>query len=268
MATILQTAGDVVDSVGQHIHHTSKKVGYQLEDTTNRILPPSDRQQMVEKLRVYAHQNPKTTAFLATQAAVAGLPLILFLAFAATTLLVSLSTCLLLGLLAALAFSFLVLGFALLFVVPTVFVASCSATFIFIWGFVGYVILRRLNEGEAPAKPGTRVGDKLKGLTGGRSALWFGRQTSAQGHSASGESNHDGNHVDHGSVNQGRVGGGGDAHPRVSAHRSDGGVVNGVNGATGSLEWERKWANGVQTQPVVLETENTFEVLKAEKPVS
>lgn len=86
----------------------------------------------------------------------------------------SLTTCLLLGILAALTFTFFVVGFALLFVIPTILFASCSATFIFIWSFAGYLVLRRFNDGEAPAKPGTRVGDKLQGLTGGRLGLWIG----------------------------------------------------------------------------------------------
>jgi hypothetical protein len=64
---------------------------------------------------------------------------------------------------------------------------------------------------------------------------------------------------------QNRVGGAGHAHHRVSARHGDGGLVNGANG---SVEWERKWADGVQTQPVVLNTENVFEVLKQEAPIS
>jgi hypothetical protein len=38
--------------------------------------------------------------------------------------------------------------------------------------------------------------------------------------------------------------------------------VNGVNGTHGAVEWERKWADGMQTQPVVVDTDNPFEVLK------
>jgi hypothetical protein len=64
---------------------------------------------------------------------------------------------------------------------------------------------------------------------------------------------------------QDRAGGAGHVHHRVSEHHGDGGLVNGANG---SVEWERKWADGVETQPVVLDTENVFEVLKAEAPVS
>jgi len=247
-------------NAGHHIHHHSKNVGNQLEDTTNRVFPHKQRQQIMEKGRVYARKNPKTAAFVTTQAALVGLPLILFIAFIVTTLLVSLTTCLLLGLFVSLSTTFLVVGFALLFVIPTVIVASCSATFIFIWGLVGYVILRRLNEGEAPAKPGTRVGDTLQALTGGRSAYWLGNEASAQGSDNRGK-------VDHGSSSQGGAAGTGDFQSRVSKHPGDGGPVNGVNGTHGVIEWEKKW-DGVKNEPVVLETDNVFEVLEAEAPVS
>lgn len=56
--------------------------------------------------------------------------------------------------------------------------------------------------------------------------------------------------------------GAGHAHGGVSSHTRDGGPVNGVNGTQGTVEWERKW-DGVKSEPVVLDTENVFEVLKA-----
>ncbi|RMZ73270.1 heterokaryon incompatibility [Pyrenophora seminiperda CCB06] len=260
MATILQTTGEVIQNAGHQIQHHSTNIGNQLGDTTNRMLPPKQREQIIEKGRDYAQKNPKTAAFLITQAALVGLPLILFIAFAVTTLLVSLTTCLLLGLLVSLATTFLVVGFALLFVIPTVFVASCSATFIFIWGFVGYLVLRRLNEGEAPAKPGTRVGDTLQALTGGRSAYWLGDEASAQG------SKHGGK-VGHVSYSEGGTAGTGNFQSRATKYPGDDGPVNGVNGTHGVIEWEKKW-DGVKTEPVVLETDNVFEVLKADAPIS
>ncbi|CAA9958019.1 hypothetical protein CFE70_001572 [Pyrenophora teres f. teres 0-1] len=260
MATILQTTGEMIHNAGHHIHHHSKSVGNQLEDTTNRVFPPKQRQQIIEKGRLYAQKNPKTAAFLTTQAVLVGLPLVLFVAFAVATLLVSLTTCLLLGLLVSFATTFLVVGFSLIFVIPTIILASCSAAFIFIWGLVAYVVLRRLNEGEAPAQPGTRVGDTLQSLTGGRSAYWLGDEASAQGSDNRGK-------VDHGSSLQGGTAGSGDIQSRVAKHNGDGGPVNGVNKTHGAIEWETKW-DGVKSEPVVLETDNVFEVLKAEAPVS
>jgi hypothetical protein len=94
--------------------------------------------------------------------------LLLFILFAVSTLFVSLSTCLLFAVTTALFYTFFAVGIALLFLIPTLFVASFAASCFFAWGLVVYLILQRFNDGEAPGKPGTRVGDKLHGLTGGR----------------------------------------------------------------------------------------------------
>ena len=74
----------------------------------------------------------------------------------------------LLGVIAALVFTLFSTGFALLFVVPIVVIGSCTASIAFLWGLVGYLVLQRINGGEAPVQPGTKVGDTLNELTGGR----------------------------------------------------------------------------------------------------
>ncbi|KAH7357482.1 hypothetical protein BKA66DRAFT_574476 [Pyrenochaeta sp. MPI-SDFR-AT-0127] len=254
MSTILHTASGVVGNVGNQLQHTTSRVGTQLQNTTNRYLPPHQREQLAQRLRVFANRNPKLAAFLAVQVALTGLPFILFLAFATTTLLVSLTTCLLIGLLASLAFTFFVVGVALLFVVPTVFFASCAASFIFIWGFVGYIILRRLNEGEALDKRGTRVGDRLQGLTGGRVGrlgLWAGQGASD---GTDGQT----------SVAKGQAGFDRGGDHRGPPHQENDGYVNGLNG---THEWEDKWTNGVGKEQQGLENGNPYEVLKVEERV-
>ncbi|KNG45098.1 hypothetical protein DDE82_003145 [Stemphylium lycopersici] len=252
MPTIIQTAGDMVGNVGHQVQHAAKSVEAQFEHTTSQILPHKRREQMVERARDYAHHNPRAAAFLTAQTALTGLPLVLFLAFAAATLLVSLTTCLFLGLLVSLALTFFVVSFALIFVVPTVVIASCSATFIFMWGLVGYIILRRFNEGEAPAKPGTRVGDKLQALTGGRSAYWQNDQAFPEG-------SRNGDMLGNGAGTDGRDAGYGGKHTDGTTSSGDGGPVKGSHGA---VEWERKWADGVKPQAVVLDTENPYQALK------
>lgn len=74
----------------------------------------------------------------------------------------------LLGIIAAFVFTFFVAGVALLFLIPVVFVGSCTASIVFVWGLVGYLVLQRVNGGETPVQPGTKVGDSLNTLTGGR----------------------------------------------------------------------------------------------------
>jgi hypothetical protein len=73
-----------------------------------------------------------------------------------------------LGVIAAFVFTLFVTGFALLVVVPVAFIGSCTASVAFVWGLIGYLVLQQINGGETPAQPGTKVGDTLNVLTGGR----------------------------------------------------------------------------------------------------
>jgi hypothetical protein len=228
MPSVMQKAGQVVDSVGFHVRHAAQSVEAQFEATTNQLLPRTRREHMIEQAHDYARRNPKTAAFLATQAALAGLPLVLFFAFAAATLLVSLTTCLLLGLIISLIVTFFVVSFTLLFVVPTVFIASCSATFIFIWGFVGYISLRKFNERGASTKPSARVSTRQK--------------------------------LNDAATNGVNTGSG-------RTHGTDFEDSSPVNGTHGMVEWERKWADEVKPDQVVLKTDNPYEALNAETQV-
>ncbi|KAH9872750.1 hypothetical protein J1614_005144 [Plenodomus biglobosus] len=257
MSNMLQNASGVVGSAGKQLQSTTRRVGNTIQVTTSRMLPPQQRKEIAQNLRIFAERNPKLAAFLVTQAVLAGLPLVLFFAFATTTLLVSLTTCLLLGLLAALAFTFLVVGFVLIFVVPTVFVASCSATLIFVWGLVGYVVLRRLNGGEAPSKRGTRMGDKLRELKEGRTGFHIG---DAAGH---GQDSEEVNLMSAKKIGDNKAKERNDTSPQ-----ENNGVFNGINGHHDSLQWEQKWDSGVQLQPVVLDVDNPYEVLKVETEAS
>ncbi len=65
-------------------------------------------------------------------------------------------------------FTLLSTGFALLFLVPVVFIGSCTASIAFVWGLLGYFVLQRVNGGGTPFQPRTKVGRTLNGLTGGR----------------------------------------------------------------------------------------------------
>ncbi|KAF2630462.1 hypothetical protein BU25DRAFT_489222 [Macroventuria anomochaeta] len=154
MSVVIRTAQDVADNVGARIAHM-----------TNRLLPPKHREHALENLRAFSVRNPKLASFLAAQTALAGLPILLFLAFAVATLIVSLVTCIILGVIAALVFTLFTTGFALLFVVPVVFIGSCTASIAFLWGLIGYLVLQRINGGETSVQPGTKVSDTLNELT-------------------------------------------------------------------------------------------------------
>ncbi|KZM27399.1 uncharacterized protein EKO05_0002872 [Ascochyta rabiei] len=157
MSAIVRTTLDVASNVGTRIGHT-----------TNRLLPPKQREAALENLRAFSLRNPKLASFLAAQTALAGLPILLFLAFAIATFVVSLVTCVFIGAIAALLFTLFVTGFALLFVVLVVFIGSCTASIAFLWGLAAYLVLQRINGGETPVQPGSKVGNALNELTGGR----------------------------------------------------------------------------------------------------
>ncbi|KAJ4353080.1 hypothetical protein N0V95_003675 [Ascochyta clinopodiicola] len=157
MSVVVRTTLDVASNVSARIGHT-----------TNRLFPPKQREAVLENLRAFSLRNPKLAIFLAAQTALAGLPILLFLAFAIGTFVVSLITCVFFGAIIALLFTFFITGFALFFVVPIVFIGSCAASIAFLWGLAAYFVLQRINGGETPVQPGSKVGDALNELTGGR----------------------------------------------------------------------------------------------------
>jgi hypothetical protein len=117
-------------------------------------------------------------------------------------------------------------GIALFFLVPTLFITSFAASCFFLWGLVVYLILQRFNEGEAPGKPGTRVGDKLHGLTGGR----LGWMVDGQ---------------DEGTVQRDQTQD--SAHTNGSKDYESGGRTSGQEGGglVNGTEWETKWEMGM-----------------------
>lgn len=219
-----------------------------LQNTTDKIIPPKQREEKLKQAHSFASRNPKlavyqpllrsrspqvmltvSQAFLAIQTILLGPPILLFLAFAISTLFVSITTCLLIALTSAFIYTFFAVGIALLFLIPTLFIASFTATCFFFWGLAIYVILQRFNEGEAPAKRGTRVGDTLHGLTGDRLAWLLDEDDKPVilGHEADLQ------------ISSGKTHQQGDVDTSLASHHKH---------ANGSGEWEEKWANGTQSQ--------------------
>ena len=107
-------------------------------------------------------------AFLATQFALTGLPLFIFIAFTITVFVFSVVAALLVGVLVALLFTAFMVGVGLLVVLPTIFVTTAAASFLFLWGLGGYYILKWFNEDEGAPPDGKSIGEKLNSWTGGR----------------------------------------------------------------------------------------------------
>jgi hypothetical protein len=74
--------------------------------------------------------------FIAIQSGLLGIPILLFLTFAISTLFISLSTCLLFALITAFMYTGFAVGIALFFLVPTLFIASFAASCFFLWALL------------------------------------------------------------------------------------------------------------------------------------
>jgi len=133
------------------------------------LFPPEKRAELWARLQTFVVNNPKLSAFLLTNFALTGLPLIMFIVFTVTVFVFSLVAALLIGILVALLFTAFMVGVALLVVLPTVFLTTMGASFLFLWGLGGYYIFKWFNKGgEGPLPEGSAIGDKLNSLTGGR----------------------------------------------------------------------------------------------------
>jgi len=163
----------------------------------DKIFPPEKRAAFLSKLQAFMLKNPKLSVssvhvglsshalvlhfqavanvalqtFLGMNLAITGVPLFLFILFSLTVFIFALVVGLLVGVLAAVAFTLFAVGLALMIVLPTVFFTTMGATFLFLWGLGGYYILKWANsEGDSKKSDdsGPTIGDRLNSLSGGR----------------------------------------------------------------------------------------------------
>ncbi|KAK5009595.1 hypothetical protein BJ546DRAFT_1076354 [Cryomyces antarcticus] len=138
------------------------------QNMIDSLFPPEKRAEVLARLKSFAITNPKLSAFLLTNFALTGFPLVMFVVFTLTVFVFCLVAALLVGVLAALLFTAFAVGVALLVILPTVFLTTMAASFIFLWGLGGYYIVKWFNKGDGAAADGGAIGDKLNSLTGGR----------------------------------------------------------------------------------------------------
>lgn len=89
-------------------------------------------------------------SFLASQIALTGFPLGLFLILTISVAIFAILVGIILGLLGAVLFIVTCTGFALIFLLPTLFVTIGIATFVWLWGVGVYYILKYFNEKPIP----------------------------------------------------------------------------------------------------------------------
>lgn len=86
-----------------------------------------------------------------------------------TVVVFSLVAALVIGILGALVFTVVCVGIALLVLLPTLFITTFAASFIWLWGVGGYYILKWFNQKEIPGihKPLAEGMPSVDSLTGG-----------------------------------------------------------------------------------------------------
>ena len=101
-------------------------------------------------------------SFIASQIALTGFPLGLFIVMTITVVIFALLAGLIIGLVGAVLFIVVCVGFALIILLPTLFLTTAAATFIWLWGIGGYYILKKFNKKEIPG-----IHTEMKGGPGG-----------------------------------------------------------------------------------------------------
>ncbi|KAI9688024.1 MAG: hypothetical protein M1820_010331 [Bogoriella megaspora] len=195
-------------------------------DVSDGLFPPEKRAALLAKLQEWAAANPKVAAFLATNFALTGIPLLAFAVFTITVLVFSLTAALFLGALVALTFTVFCVGVALIFLLPTVLLTTIGATFLFLWGLGGYYVLKWFNEDEVGnAKKGTGSRNKVNNWTDGRMEF--------QTNGAKGQDQKEDREANGGINKTLRATGADDAPKRLSGTTSVADIMtNGADGAT------------------------------------
>ena len=89
-------------------------------------------------------------SFLLSQIALSSLPLGLFLIMSITVVVFALIAALLIGVLGAAVFIVICVGIGLIILLPTLFVTTFAAAFIWLWGVGAYFIIKWFNQKEVP----------------------------------------------------------------------------------------------------------------------
>ncbi len=116
----------------------------------DRWFPPAKREEIKAKMVKFATERPHLAAFLLSQLALSAGPLALFLVMSLTVLVFALLAGIIVGVVGALLFTVFCIGLALLVLLPTLFMTTFAACFIFLWGLGAYYIVKWFNQEKIP----------------------------------------------------------------------------------------------------------------------
>lgn len=128
----------------------------------DRFFPPEKREQWKAWLSKFATERPYLASFLLSQIALSGLPLLLFGLMTITVFVFALLAGVLVGVLGALLFVVVAVGFALIILLPTLFFTTGAAVFIWLWGVGIYYIVKWFNEKDVPGVHTDAAGGLVK----------------------------------------------------------------------------------------------------------
>ncbi|KAL8939748.1 MAG: hypothetical protein Q9216_003192 [Gyalolechia sp. 2 TL-2023] len=155
-------------------------------DWLDSIFPPEKRNELMAKISKFATEKPMMASFMLSHLALSGVPMGLFIIMTITVVIFSIIVALILAVLAAVLFSVACVGFALIILIPTLFITTAAASFIWLWGLGAYYILKWFNKKEIPGvhKPmgeGMDGGLGLDALTGDKPGVNGSANGSANG---------------------------------------------------------------------------------------
>lgn len=116
----------------------------------DKWFPPEKREQLKSMLTKFATERPKLAAFILSQVALSGGPLLLFVVMSLTVLIFALLAGIIVGVVGALLFTVFCVGVALIVLLPTLFFTTAAACFIFLWGIGAYYIVKWFNQKDVP----------------------------------------------------------------------------------------------------------------------
>lgn len=120
----------------------------QINMTLDKNLPPETREQMKQKLVIFARTRPIPATLLLSQLAFSGIPLLFFVILTAGIFIFSLVATLILGVLGALMVTIFCMGLGSLILIPTLFVTTLTAGGIWLWGWGLYYVVQWVGGGD------------------------------------------------------------------------------------------------------------------------
>ncbi|KAL1967648.1 hypothetical protein VTN77DRAFT_2905 [Rasamsonia byssochlamydoides] len=142
MVAATHTAPTSTSTSKSSLSHAFSSVTDKIMTAINRILPPEYRETIKQRSVFFASSHPLLATLLLSQIAFSGIPLLLFGLLTVGVLAFSLVAALVVTVLTALFFTAFCVGFALLLLLPTLFVTTFTGLGVWLWGWAAYHLFR------------------------------------------------------------------------------------------------------------------------------